>query len=167
MQSGSAAARAVADLVLLRDSFAAVPLAFAEGQRIVTGLRDCLALYLVRLAYMILTILAIGLVVGAFPFSPKNTALISFLTLGLPTYAFVAWGQTGVQRRRGVIGGLIPFIVSGGLMMTLLVLGSFVAVYASALDWQPIGAHSADLIAHANNAARSALTTAAVLAARC
>ena len=163
MQSGSAAARAVADLVLLRDSFAAVPLAFAEGQRIVTGLRDCLALYLVRLAYMILTILAIGLVVGAFPFSPKNTALISFLTLGLPTYAFVAWGQTGVQRRRGVIGGLIPFIVSGGLMMTLLVLGSFVAVYASALDWQPIGAHSADLIAHANNAARSALTTAAVL----
>ncbi|HEY8601353.1 MAG TPA: HAD-IC family P-type ATPase [Thermomicrobiales bacterium] len=163
MQSGSAAARAVADIVLLRDSFAAVPRAFAEGQRIVTGLRDCLALYLVRLAYMILAILAIGLIVGSFPFSPKNTALISFLTLGLPTYAFVAWGQTGVQRRRGVIGGLIPFIVSGGLMMTLLILASFVVVYAAVLDWQPPGPHSALLAAHADDAARSALTTAAVL----
>lgn len=163
MQSGSAAARAVADIVLLRDSFAAVPRAFAEGQRIVTGLRDCLALYLVRLTYMILAILAIGLIVGSFPFSPKNTALISFLTLGLPTYAFIAWGQTGVQRRRGVIGGLIPFIASGGLMMTLLLLASFVVAYAGMLDWQPLGPHSPILAGHADDAARSALTTAAVL----
>jgi len=163
MQSGSAAARAVADIVLLRDSFAAVPKAFAEGQRIVTGLRDCLALYLVRLTYMILAILAIGLIVGTFPFTPKNTALISFLTLGLPTYAFVAWEQTGVQRRRGVIGGLIPFIASGRLMMTLLTLASFVVVYAGILDWQPLGPHSAIMTGHADDAARSALTTAAVL----
>ncbi len=163
MQSGSAATRAVADLVLLRDSFAAVPVAFAQGQRIVTSLRDCLALYLVRLAYMLLAILAIGLVTNIFAFVPKNTALISFLTLGVPTYALVAWGQPGVQRRRGVIGGLVPFIISGGLMMTLLAILTFLMLYVGALDWQFLqknGDYSFDqLIA----GSRSVLTTAMVL----
>ena len=37
MQSGSQATRGVADIVLLNDSFAALPAAFREGQRIRRG----------------------------------------------------------------------------------------------------------------------------------
>jgi cation-transporting ATPase E len=163
MQNGSAAARAVADLVLLRDSFGAVPIAFREGQRIITGLRDCLALYLARLAYMIVAILAIGLVTNTFPFSPKHTALISFFTLGAPTYFFVIWGQSGVQRRRGVVGGLLPFIVSGGLTMALLALASFVVAYGGWLDPALLLTSSQYGEAGVTVAARSALVTAAIL----
>ena len=42
MQSGSAATRGVADLILLNDSFGALVPAFREGQRIVFGMGDIL-----------------------------------------------------------------------------------------------------------------------------
>ena len=42
MQSGAQATRAAADIILLKDSFAAVPAAFREGQRIRRGLQSVL-----------------------------------------------------------------------------------------------------------------------------
>ena len=42
MHSGSQATRSVADLVLLDDSFAALPVAFREGQRITNGMERIL-----------------------------------------------------------------------------------------------------------------------------
>src|SRR3989440_1586521 len=46
MQSGSQATRSVADIVLLNDSFASLPSALREGQRIRNGMQDILKLYL-------------------------------------------------------------------------------------------------------------------------
>jgi cation-transporting ATPase E len=157
MQSGSAAARGVADLVLLGDSFAPVPQAFAEGQRILNGLRDCLALYLTRLAYMLLAIVTIGLVLGQFPFTPKMAALISSLTLGLPTFALVAWSTPGVQQRRGMIRSLATFVTPASLLLGLLSLVVFVAFYARHVT-AGTDASPANL-----TTARSALTTTLIL----
>ena len=124
LRGGSAAARGVADLVLLRDSFAAVPRALAEGQRTLNGLRDCLALYLVRLGYTVLGIVALGLALGDFPFTPRSVSLISLLTLGLPTFALVAWATPGSRSRGGVIRGLLPFAAPAALALALLSLGA-------------------------------------------
>lgn len=157
MQGGSAAARGVADLVLLDDSFAAVPRAFAEGQRILNGLRDCLALYLTRLGYMLLSIVALGLALGDFPFTPKTTALISFLTIGAPTFALVAWAPPGPRPRRGVIRSLAGFVAPAALLLTLLGLGVYVA-----FSWWG-GAAAGGAAPSALTGARGALTTALVL----
>jgi cation-transporting ATPase E len=51
MESGSAATRGVADMILLNDSFGALPAAFTEGQRIVNGMKDILRLFLTRVSY--------------------------------------------------------------------------------------------------------------------
>src|SRR5690606_20015516 len=40
MRSGSEATRSAADLVLMNDSFAALPDAFSEGQRVMRGMAD-------------------------------------------------------------------------------------------------------------------------------
>ena len=48
MLSGSPVTRNVADIVLLNDSFAALPHAFREGQRILRGMHDVVDLFLVR-----------------------------------------------------------------------------------------------------------------------
>ena len=50
MQSGSQAARGVADIVLMQDSFAALSPAVQEGQRISSGMNDILKLFLTRIA---------------------------------------------------------------------------------------------------------------------
>ncbi len=49
MQNGSQAARGVADLILLNDSFDALPYAFREGQRIINGMHDILRVFMVRI----------------------------------------------------------------------------------------------------------------------
>lgn len=147
----------MADLVLLGDSFAPVPQAVAEGQRIVNGLRDCLALYPARLAYMLLAIVAIGLVLGQFPFTPKMAVLIPLLTLGLPTFALVAWAVPGAQPRRGMIQALATFVIPAALLLGLLAVVVFVAFYTRRVQ---VGILS---VPAGLDAARSALTTALVL----
>ncbi|MCU0482171.1 MAG: HAD-IC family P-type ATPase, partial [Anaerolineae bacterium] len=87
MQSGSAATRGVADMVLLNDSFGALPPAFLEGQRIINGMQDILRLFLTRALYAALLIMATSIVGMGFPFVPKHASLIAFLTVGIPTFA--------------------------------------------------------------------------------
>ncbi|MCC6315004.1 MAG: HAD-IC family P-type ATPase [Thermomicrobiales bacterium] len=70
MQSGSQATRNAADIVLLNDSFGALPMAFREGQRIRRGLQGILQLFLSRVFTVVLVILAVLLVEAGFPFSP-------------------------------------------------------------------------------------------------
>jgi len=131
MQSGTAATRAVADLVLLDDSFAALPRAFAEGQRILNGMRDCLVLYLTRLAYVTLAIVTVGLVANDFPFTPKSASLLALVTVGVPTYAVVTWARPGGAPRGSMFRALGAPIVSAALLITLLALGVYVAFFVA------------------------------------
>ncbi|MFM9106825.1 MAG: HAD-IC family P-type ATPase [Chloroflexota bacterium] len=95
MQSGSQATRNAADIVLLNDSFAALPLAFQEGQRIRRGLLAILQLFLTRVFAVALIILAVLLVEAGFPFSPGHLSLLTILTVGIPTFGLALWAQPG------------------------------------------------------------------------
>jgi cation-transporting ATPase E len=72
MQSGSAATGGVADVVLLGDSFAALPQMFQEGQRIQHGMHNILKLFLTRVSSMIVLLTAI-MIVDGFPLFPNRT----------------------------------------------------------------------------------------------
>lgn len=52
MESGSQATRGIADIVLLHDSFAALPAAFAEGQRIRNGMENAMKGFLNQGAHL-------------------------------------------------------------------------------------------------------------------
>jgi len=77
MQSGSQATRAVADIVLLDDSFSALPEAVIEGQRIVAGMTDSMALFLTRVLYMALAILVTAVAGLAMPVDPKHNTVVA------------------------------------------------------------------------------------------
>jgi cation-transporting ATPase E len=100
LRSGSQAARAVADLVLLDDAFSALPAAFREGQRIVHGMQDILRLFLARVLSVALLIAAVGAVDAGFPLAPKHNALLTLLTVGIPSIALAAWARPGPQPGR-------------------------------------------------------------------
>ena len=51
MQGGSQAARSVGDLILMKDTFAPLPFAFREGQRIINGMNDILRIFMVRIFF--------------------------------------------------------------------------------------------------------------------
>jgi cation-transporting ATPase E len=93
MESGSSASRAVADLVLLGDRFAVLPKAVAEGRRIIDGMMRSSSLLLTRTFYMLLIILGAAICGLEFPFTPRNSALLAFVTVGLPSLVVVVWAR--------------------------------------------------------------------------
>jgi cation-transporting P-type ATPase E len=93
MQSGSQATRAVADIVLLDDSFSALPEAVLEGQRIIAGMHDSLAVFLTRVLYMALAILGASVVGLAMPVDPKLNTVVALLTVGIPALFLAVWAR--------------------------------------------------------------------------
>lgn len=127
MQSGSSATRSVADMVLLGDSFAALPPAFLEGQRIINGMRDILRLYLARAIFVVLIILAASVVNIGFPYVPKHMTLAAMLTIGIPTFALAVWARPGTKEH-GLLGTVGHFAFPAGI--TLFLFGFLVYVVA-------------------------------------
>ncbi len=142
MQSGSQASRSVADIVLMNDSFAALPHAMLEGQRIIIGMQDILKLFMTRVLYVTLLILSIGTLDG-FPFEPKNISILTLLTVGIPTIFLAAWARPAVVRRVNLTRRLLHFILPAGLTVSLF--GMFVFLFHFIPPYE--ASHNPDLAA--------------------
>lgn len=130
LQSGSQMTRTAADMVLLDDSFADLPPAVQEGQRVVNGMQDILKLFLARVSYVTLLILLIP----GFPFSPRQSSLVSLLTVGIPTVALAAWSKAGSAQGKNMLLRLLHFILPSILtagLATLFVFSVAVLIAAS------------------------------------
>jgi cation-transporting P-type ATPase E len=167
MQSGSQATRAVADIILLNDSFAAVPAAFAEGQRIRLGLQDILDLFLVRVFVVSLIIVSVIFVGGGFPFTPATMTLLTLLTVGIPTFALAVFAKPGRAAPR-VFRPLLKFVLPATVMLlvaSLIVYLGFYFLNDVDLDELREGARSDAASLEVTGAlARDALTYIMVLA---
>ena len=91
MESGSAAARGVADLVLLNDAFGVLPKAIIEGQRIVAAMEATLILLLSRTFYVLLIIAGAALLGLPFPLTPRQNSVLAFATVGIPLVVLALW----------------------------------------------------------------------------
>ena len=126
MQGGSQAARGVADLILLNDTFAPLPFAFNEGQRIINGMNDILRIFMVRIAYKA-SIIAVVMALGGFPFAPRQASLVSFVGAGVPAVAFAAFAIPGPTPKLGLFKLLARFFVPTTLLMTAMATGVYLA----------------------------------------
>ncbi len=127
MQSGSQATRGVADLILLQDSFAALPLAVQEGQRIRNGMQDILKLFLARVASMTLLLISIAFI-GSFPFQPRQTSLLTLLTVGIPALALAYWARPGRATSESLLRTLARFVLPVAITICLVAIGVYLAV---------------------------------------
>ena len=83
--SGSAAARNVAEIVLADNDFAHMPEVVAEGRRSINNLQRSAALILVKTVYT--AALALYCIIAPpYPFIPVQMSLLSFATVGLPSF---------------------------------------------------------------------------------
>jgi cation-transporting ATPase E len=126
MQSGSQATRGVADIVLLNDSFAALPPAFREGQRIISGMQDIMRLFLSRVFFQTVIIIAVAIIGLDFPITPVHMSLLSLFTVGIPTLFLAAWARPSLSKA-GVIQSVLRFVIPAGFSLALL--GLVIYVY--------------------------------------
>jgi magnesium-transporting ATPase (P-type) len=69
--SGTQMARSVADLVLVRDDFAAVPGMVAEGRQILRNIQRVARLFITKAVFTGVVGLAVGIPTGTFPLLPR------------------------------------------------------------------------------------------------
>ncbi|GAA6618396.1 HAD-IC family P-type ATPase [Scytonema sp. NUACC26] len=138
MESGSQATRGIADIVLLKDSFEALPPAFLEGQRIRNGIRDVMKLFMVRVCCVTLLIFATAIVSDSFPLMNKHSAIVTLVGVGIPTMFIPIWAQPGEQSKRSMIRLILQFIIPASLSITLVALIVYLFYLVSAiLDLPP------------------------------
>jgi cation-transporting ATPase E len=122
MGSGSPATRAVAQIVLLDNSFATLPYVVAEGRRVIGNIERVANLFLTKTVYSVFLAIAIGAIGVPYPFLPRHLTLIGSLTIGIPAF-FLALApnleraRTGFVRRvlrlsvpAGVVAGIVTFV---------------------------------------------------------
>ena len=124
MESGSPATRGVADLVLMGDSFGVLPGAFREGQRIRNGMQDILNIFSVRIFSRALVIPFVALI-GGFAFSPRQSALLSYLTATVPTIGLIVWAQSGQTIKGRIYRPLARFAVPASVLLALFELAVY------------------------------------------
>ena len=118
MQSGSQAARAVADIVLTNDSFASLAPAVEEGQRIRNGMQSILRLFLSRIMTVGLLVVT-SMVIGIFPIELRNGSVLVLFTVGIPTALIAVWAQPGARDFDSLGRTLARFVVPAAVLSSL------------------------------------------------
>ncbi|MCX6049843.1 MAG: HAD-IC family P-type ATPase [Chloroflexi bacterium] len=127
MQSGSSAARNVADMVLLNDSYAALAPALTEGKRIINGLTNATYLLITRsftYAFVIIGALMVGL---TFPFEPAQAG-ITAITVGLPAFFLTLWARPNAKHEP-LLSSMVRFVLPVALWSMLIGVSIYTFVY--------------------------------------
>lgn len=122
METGSQATRSLADIVLLKDNFGALPLAFLEGQRIRNGMESVSNLYLTRVLFTVLLIVSIGLAGSGFPFTIRQNSFLALITVGIPAFFLTLSVSPGRENRKTLVRSLTDFVIPAGFVLSVFAL---------------------------------------------
>jgi cation-transporting ATPase E len=135
MQSGTAATRNVADIVLMQDSFAALPAALMEGQRIMHGMEDTLRLYLTRIFTLAILIATIAMLEAGFPYTPAQNSVISIFSLTIPAFFLALWAPAGAVPHGALVRKLLNFVLPATVVTSIFAIGVYLFFMGMTQDW--------------------------------
>ncbi|MEU6231801.1 HAD-IC family P-type ATPase [Kitasatospora sp. NPDC047058] len=115
MGTGSDATKAVAQIVLLNDSFATLPSVVGEGRRVIGNIERVAGLFLVKTVYSVLLALLVIFTHSPYPFLPRHSTVLSTLTIGVPAF-FLALAPNNERARTGFVRRVLRFAVPGGII---------------------------------------------------
>ncbi len=127
MGSGSQITKGIADIVLLKDEFAMLPRAIAEGRRIARNIHRLGRLYMTKTVYAGFLILAAALFGFEFPFLPRQLTVAAALTIGIPSFVLALAPSEGPLYRGRLLRALTAFSLPAGVGIGV---GSLVAYFA-------------------------------------
>ena len=123
--SGTQMARAVADVVLVRSEFSAVPAMVAEGRKILRNVQRVAKLFVTKSAFAAFLILSVGLTPIAYPLLPRHLTVAASLTIGIPGFFLALAPSRGSYSSQGFLRELARFSLPAGTAAGLGVLSSY------------------------------------------
>nr|WP_255673048.1 HAD-IC family P-type ATPase [Glycomyces amatae] len=139
MGSGSAAARSVAQVVLLDDEFATLPHVVAEGRRVLGNIGRVANVFLTKTVYAIglALLIAVGAIIAwvagndplPYPFLPIHQSLINAFTIGIPAF-FLALAPTFDRARPGFVRRVLKFAIPAGICCAVPTFAVYLAALA-------------------------------------
>lgn len=122
---GTQLAKSVADMVLIRGDFAAIPAMVAEGRQILRNLQRVARLFVTKSAFAAFLILSIGLTPTAYPLLPRHLTLAASLTIGIPAFFLALAPSSGSFRADRFLRDVSSFALPAGTAAGLAVLSSY------------------------------------------
>ena len=115
MGSGSPAARAAAQLVLLDGNFATLPHMVDEGRRVINNIERVANLFLTKTTYAMLLAIAVGVARLPFPFLPRHLTLVGAVTIGIPAF-FLALAPNHRRAQPGFVPRVLKLAIPAGFL---------------------------------------------------
>jgi magnesium-transporting ATPase (P-type) len=128
--SGAQMARSVADLVLVRDDFGAVPGMVAEGRQILRNIQRVARLFITKSVFAAMAGLAVAIPTGTYPLLPRQFTIASTVTIGIPAFLLALAPSSGPWRPDRFLQSVARFAVPAGIAIGLgIIAGYLVARY--------------------------------------
>lgn len=120
MNSGAAATKAVAQLILLDGKFSHLPKVVAEGRQVIANIEHVSLLFFTKTTYAVGLAVLFGVMLLPFPFIPRQLSIVDSLTIGFPAF-FLAMLPNTQRYRPGFLKRTLSFAIPAGLTITLAV----------------------------------------------
>ncbi|MFC7306339.1 HAD-IC family P-type ATPase [Streptomyces monticola] len=129
MGSGSEATRAVAQIVLLNNSFATLPSVVAEGRRVIGNITRVATLFLVKTVYSVLIALLVVCTQVEYLFLPRHLTLLSTLTIGVPAF-FLALAPNKERAKPHFVRRVMRYAIPGGAVAAVATFSTYLLARA-------------------------------------
>ncbi len=138
MGAGSAASRAVAQIVLLDNKFATLPYVVGEGRRVIGNIERVSNLFLTKTVYSVLLAMLVGLaglasaIFGSdpllFPFQPIHVTIAAWFTIGMPAFV-LSLAPNNERAHPGFVRRVMTSALPSGLVVGAATFTSYLLAY--------------------------------------
>ena len=127
MFDGSGATRSIAQIVLMNNSFSALPAGVNLADSIITNIELVASIFFNKVAVGLLLFITLAFLGKDFPLSPRNTTVISYFTIGLPIFYWALWPVQNPARllNRPFLRKILPY----SLLQSIIIAASATAVF--------------------------------------
>jgi cation-transporting P-type ATPase E len=127
MGTGTAAAQAVSQLVLVDSRFSTLPGVVAEGRRVTANIERVANLFTTKSVWAAVLAISVAVIGVAYPILPRHLTVIDSLTIGVPGF-FLALAPNPRRFVPGFVFRVARFVVPTGLLAAITVLLSFLLI---------------------------------------
>lgn len=128
LESGSGAARGVADMVLMNDNFSALPQALVEGRRTISGIRDILKIYISRNFALAVMFIGLFFFLGRTPMLPIQNTFYSLIAITIIAF-FMTVFAAPEKNDELILPGVIRFSLPSALVIGFFGIFVYISTY--------------------------------------